>query len=186
MFKMNAETFGFKPYIGQRSRGGYRGRGRGRGYRNTRGYQPRGSRGYRSRGGYQQNYDDNSRGGYQQSYSDNSSYYASQGYKKGYDHDQNYEKPYKPYYKQELNSEDTYEKPYKSYYKPDHGAEEALEKDHKHTGDGEELSFPEYKPPQVHYGRGAGGGKKRGSTNQGTQGKANRGRFAYFTEDHDT
>jgi hypothetical protein len=159
MYTMNAETFGLKPYnpryrASNRGRGNYRGTTRYRG--NNRGYNnnDRGSqRGYRARGSYQRN--------------DNYGYNGGGGYKK-------------PYYD---NDQQTHHKPYNKYgndnnYHKNTEQEAAPQSSHEEN----ELSFPEYKPPQVHY-RGRG---KRGSSNQSKQPLAGRGRFAYFTEEHDT
>lgn len=163
-YNMNAETFGLKPYNSRyrnNNRGGGRGgrsRPRGRYYGGRGGYQQRGGHdNYRSRGGYNKNY--------------SHGYHADDGYKKHYnDYDKKYDKPYKPYEKPPFN---------KHYEKEFEEAEPELE--HKPSQDEDELSFPEYKPPQVHYR----GGAKRGSA-QGKQPRATRGRFAYFSEEHDT
>ena len=154
MYEMNAETFGLKPY-NPRYRGNNRGRNNYRGggrYRNNRGYN---NRGYNNRGnrGYR------ARGSYQRN--DNYGYHGGgDGYKK-------------PYYQ----DNESYNKP-QAKYGNDSDQHEAPMNNHEE----DELSFPEYKPPQVHYR----GKHKRGSANQGKQPAAGGGRFAYFNEEHET
>jgi hypothetical protein len=100
--------------------------------------------------------------------------YNQRGRFDNYYSEKSYDRPYKKPYR---NNEEEWDNPdviNKNREEYGYGAQKEKDED--------DMSFPEYKPPQVQYR----GGARRGASNQGMKGRTDRGRFSYFTSSHDT
>ena len=151
MYKMNAETFGLRAY-NPRYRNNRNGRNRGPGRNRYR-------RGYHSRG---YNGNSNSTRGGRGAYRGKGFYHKNDefekhGFKRGYHHN---EQPY------DNKDESKYDNKGDENEEIDHRKQQ--EEFAKPTNDDNELSFPEYRPPRVHY---------RGAIHQRGQPRGSRGKF---------